>query len=516
MICDNTDQKKFLITASIATVLFYFPLVIGSYYYRDDFERLLSQKPGWSELGRPFADLLAYFLSADWQWLPDSSPFFLLVALFLTIISTCLSLKIRAIPFNATTAVLVVTYLFNPFLLSAFFYRFDCVIMAMGVACGLLGWAYYKKSKLKSALFCFISMGFYQSYINMFIVLIIMETLYAIYSGKPVYSTVKFAVKAFVFAALICIATYLFDKLFIRDYATVKSQFILFGSKSVWHYFAVMTENVFSRYFGFLSTTGKIFYSVAICLAFIQIQIHFYRHTNFDQPVLRATICSIVFLFMLPISLGVLYGIVGDSGVPPRVMPASIFFSVLIVFLLSRFITGFQQPELIEKIGTFANTKLIWVTLLLLLLCPLVFSYIVNSATRIQNDLNRFYLQRIATSLERYPADKPAVIIGGLGKSPFVAQTVERMRLVAITIPFANAWVISNQLKEFGYNNITNLSDTPKAHELVTQLCANRASPDITTPYYRIFDLGDYLFISLGKKNMCLGEYNDNNTPETK
>ena len=186
---------------------------------------------------------------------------------------------------------------------------------------------------------------------------------------------------------------------------------------------------------------------------------------------------------MLPISLGVLIGIVGDGVIPPRVMPASIFFSVLIVFLLSRFITVFQQPELIEKIGTVAHTKLIWVTLLVLLLCPLAFSYIVNSATRIQNDLNRFYLQRIATSLERYPADKPAVIIGGLGKSLFVAQTAERMRLVAIIIPFANAWEFSSRLKEFGYNNITNLSDKLKAHEFVTQIFANRASPNITTPY---------------------------------
>ena len=355
--------------------------------------------------------------------------------------------------------------------------------MAMGVACGLLGWAYYNQSKLKSALFCFVSMGLYQSYINMFIVLVIMEALNAIYSGKPVYSTVKFVIKALVFAALICIATYFFDKLFINEYVIGKSQFIFFGEKGVWNYFAVMMENVFSRYFGFLSTTGKILYSVAICLAFIQIQLHFYRHTNFDHPVLRATICSIAFLFMLTISLGVLIGIVGDGVIPPRVMPASIFFSVLIVFLLSRFITVFQQPELIEKIGTVAHTKLIWVTLLVLLLCPLAFSYIVNSATRIQNDLNRFYLQRIATSLESYPADKPAVIIGGLGKSLFVAQTAERMRLVAIIIPFANAWEFSSRLKEFGYNNITNLSDKLKAHEFVTQICANRASPNITTPY---------------------------------
>ena len=120
MICENTDQKKFYITATIATLLFYFPLILSNYYYRDDFERLVSQTPGWSEYGRPFADVLAFFLSADWQWMPDSSPFFLIIALCLTIVSACLCLKIRSIPFNAVTATLLVAYLFNPFLLAAY------------------------------------------------------------------------------------------------------------------------------------------------------------------------------------------------------------------------------------------------------------------------------------------------------------------------------------------------------------------------------------------------------------
>ncbi|WP_279090529.1 glucosyltransferase domain-containing protein [Bartonella apis] len=510
MICENTDQKKFYITATIATLLFYFPLILSNYYYRDDFERLVSQTPGWSEYGRPFADVLAFFLSADWQWMPDSSPFFLIIALCLTIVSACLCLKIRSIPFNAVTAALLVAYIFNPFLLAAYLYRFDCVIMAMGLTCSLLGWAYYKNSKIKSAIFCFISMGFYQSYINMFIILVLVETLFDIYRGRKISIAIRYFIKSVIFAALITVFFYFFDKIFIDEYAAVKGQFIFQSSKGAAHYIAVTTENVFSRYFGFLSTTGKILYGIAICVGFAQIQLHFYRDTHFDKPVLRAAICSIAFLFMLPISLGVLYGIVGDSGIPPRVMPQSIFFSVCVLFLLIQFATRLQKLENQRGALTFANTKATWGIIGFFLLFPLVFSYILNSAVRIQNDLNRYYLYRIATSLESFPPEKPIYILGGLGTSSYIKDTAERMRLIAVMIPHGSDWLLSSQLKEFGYNNIKMISNTRLAAQLVTELCNQNRLPDINTMNYRIFDLDEFLFISLGRKNMCLSDYNEN------
>lgn len=142
------------------------------------------------------------------------------------------------------------------------------------------------------------------------------------------------------------------------------------------------------------------------------------------------------------------------------------------------------------------------------LLFPLVFSYILNSAVRIQNELNRYYLYRLATSLEKYPPEKPAYILGGLGTSIYLKDTVQRMRLMAIMIPHGSDWLFSSQLKEFGYTNVTNLANTPKAHELVRQLCSTNKVPDIKTMNYRIFDLGDFLFISLGRKSMCLSDYN--------
>lgn len=507
MICKNTDQRNFLTTATIAALFFYFPLITGNFYYRDDFVRLVTQNPAWSEYGRPFADLLTFFLSADWQWMPDSSPFFLLVSLFLTITSACLSLKIRNVPFNATTAVLLVTYIFNPFLLSAFLYQFDCVIMAMALACSVFGWAYYRQSKLKSAVLCFLSMGFYQSYINMFIVLTLIEALYAIYNGEKISTAFKFFVKTLIFAAIISVVFYFFAKLFIYEDAAAKSQFIFTSAKGALKHLAVSTENVFSRYFGFLSLTGKILYGLAIFVAFIQIQLHFYKDTKFDRRVLRAAICSLALLLMLPISLGVLYGIVGDSLIPPRVMAQSIFFSISIVFLVLRFLTRFQQPELKTEPTIFSQTKLTWAIVGILLLCPLVFSYIVNSAIRIQNTLGQYYLQRLAISLERYPAEKPAFVLGNLGNSVFIKGTSERMRLVSLTVPHISGWLVAFQLKEFGYNNLTSLGDA-QGEEMVTRLCMINAIPDIKTSYYRIFDLGDHNFIWLGKKDMCTTDYN--------
>lgn len=508
MICENRDQKNFLITIVVAVLAFYFPLIIGNDYYRDDLFRVVRQQPGWAELGRPFADLFAYFISADWQVLPDSSPFFLLLALVIVVVSTYYTLQIRKFQFNATTAILVVTFLFNPFLLSCFLYRFDCVIMSAGVACGLLAWAYYPKSKLIAAIFCFIAMGFYQSYINIFISFIIIEALYDIYRGKELRSIGTFVVKALFIAFVTSVIFYLFDLLFLDEYAAGKSTLVFMSHAGIWRYWSVLLENAFSRYVGFLSTTGKVIYAVAIVLAFIEIQFRFYKDTAFHHPVIRAAITSIAFLFMLPLSLGVLFGIVGDSGVPPRLMVQSILFSVAIVFLLLRFLTRLQIPSFAPNLNEFAYTKITWVVIGYMLLCPLVFSYIANNAIHNQNKRDEYLIQRLASSLEKYPAEKPAYILGGFGTAPFVSGLTDDMRLLVHLIPHNSAWTLWLRLKEYGYDNIKWNVASFDVNNWVMKYCSNPIAADVDTPYFKIFDFKDYLFIWVGRRDMCQSEYN--------
>lgn len=506
---ENRDQSKFLITTIIAVCLFYFPLVIWNYYYRDDFGRVVTQDPGWAIYGRPFADLFAYLINVDFQRLTDSSPFFLLMALFLVVFSAYKALQIRQIPFNATTAILLVTYIFNPFLLSSFFYRFDCAIMAAGLACSVLSWAYFKKSKIISAVLCFVAMGFYQTYINMFLMLVFMEFLFDVYTGKDLTRVFKFLFSSLVLALSAVIFFYLFAQFFIGEYADAKSTFIFFADKGALHYIIVFIENAFSRFFGFLSPTGKVFYGLAILLAFIEIQLHFYKDTDFSHRIARAAIVSFSFLFMLPLSLGALFGIVGDGGIPPRVMAPSIFFSVAVVFLLLRFLTRLQKPSLIPNLLEFSGTRLTWGIVILLLLCPLVFSYIVNNAIRNQNHRDQYLLQSLATSLERYPINKSGYILGHFGTAPFVKKISDNMRLVALTIPHGSAWVIQDEIKEYGYYNIISLHDaSAKNREIVTQICVNHVLPDIKKNYYAIYDLSDFLFIWLGNNDVCTSEFN--------
>lgn len=514
MIWKNTDQKKFLITISTAVLLFYFPLIIRSDYYRDDLFRVVQQKPGWSALGRPFADLFAYILSANWQFLPDSSPFFLVSALLILIASTYRTIQLRNIPFNAITAVLVITFLFNPFLLSCFLYRFDCVIMSAGVACGLLAWGYYPESKLKAAILCFVAMGFYQSYINVFITLIIVEALYGIYCGNNLREIFNFFVKALLTAFVTAVVFYIFDKFFLDEYAAGKSTFIFMADNGAARYLAVIFENVYARYVGFLSTTGKVIYGVAILLAFIEIQLRFYKDTKFDNPIVRASITSIAFLFMLPLSLGVLLGVVGDGGIPPRLMVQSILFSVAIVYLLLRFLTRIQKPSFASNLDKFAYGKLTWGIIGYILLCPLVFSYIATNAISNQNKRDEYLIQRLATSLEKYPLDKPAYILGGFGTAPFVKLLTKDMRLLAHVIPHNSDWTLWLRLKKYGYDNIIWTATVIDVNQEVMKLCSSHLEPDVKHPYFKIYDLRDYLFIWVGNRDMCLTEYNT--PPKTK
>ena len=509
MIYKNADHKKFLIITTIAILVFYFPLIIWNDNYKDDYFRIVFNKPDWTILGRPFADILAYFLSVDWQFLPDSSPFFLLIALLIVIFSICYTLSVRNIPFNALTGVLLIAFIFNPFLLSAFLYRYDCLIMSASFAFSLFAWAYFHKSKTLSALFCFISMGFYQAYINIFIVLIILESLYYIYCGHRLKDVFIFLLKAFILTFVTVVVFYTFDKLFIGDYAKSKSSLIFMGKKSIGSYLSIIFENVYSRYFGFLSPTGKAIYIIAICVSLVELQLHFYKDTNFSHKVVRAAISSLFLLFMLPISLGVLLGIVGNGGIEPRLMVQSIFFSVIIVFLVSRFLTRLQDSSLILNYSKFAKTKLTWAIIGYMLLCPLVFSYIANSAIRSQNHQSTYLSQQLAMSLEKYPEDEPAYILGKFGNTAFIQNVVPRMRLIAHMVPDYADWTLWLSLKEYGHDKISFRGpELAETKNYVAALCNNRVQPDVRKKFYAIYDFGDHLFIWLGKKDICLTEYN--------
>ncbi|MHC5307327.1 glucosyltransferase domain-containing protein [Bartonella sp. LJL80] len=502
------NNQKFYITAILSILVFYFPLIISNDYYRDDYFRVVEQQPGWSPLGRPFADILAHIISADWQWLPDSSPLFLVVALVLIVTATCRALQVRKLPFNCTTATLLITFLFNPFLLASMLYRFDCVIMAAGLACGLMAWAYFPTAKIRAALFCFIAMGFYQSFINVFTTLMIIEVLYRLYRGDSLQESGRYLLKGLILAVVICVLYYLFAKLFIQKFAEQKSALVFMGDRNILYYYSVMLENVYSRYFGFLSSTGKSLYGLAILVGLLEIQLRFYKDAQFSHRFLRAAIVSFTFILILPLSLGVLYGVVGNGRIAPRLMASSIFFSVVIVFLTLRFSTRLQRSSLVLDLQRIATTRITWFIIILILICPLAFSYIANNAIRNQNKRDQYLVQQLATSLEKYPIDKPAFILGKFGVAPFVDTTSERMRLLRHMLPRVADWTLWLRLKQFGYDNVIWAETHIDVRKTVGQLCSTQMKPDTKRPYFSIYDIGDHLFIWVGRREMCLTEYN--------
>ena len=205
---------------------------------------------------------------------------------------------------------------------------------------------------------------------------------------------------------------------------------------------------------------------------------------------------------------------VGDGGIPPRLMVQSILFSVAIVYLLLRFLTRIQKPSFASNLDKFAYSKLTWGIIGYILLCPLVFSYIANNAISNQNKRDEYLIQRLATSLEKYPADKPAYILGGFGTAPFVKLLTKDMRMLAHVIPHNSDWTLWLRLKEYGYDNIIWTATVIDVNQEVMKLCSSHLEPDVKHPYFKIYDLRDYLFIWVGNRDMCLTEYNT--PPKTK
>ncbi|EJF88704.1 glucosyltransferase domain-containing protein [Bartonella tamiae] len=507
MIEQKTNYQKFLITATLACLIFYLPLILQNDYYRDDYFRIIDRYPGWTPFGRPFADIFAYFISADWQWLPDSSPFFLIISLCLVVFSTCYALKYREIPFNTLTAILLITFIFNPFFLSSLLYRFDCLIMSAGLACSLFGWAYFKTSKLRAVFFNFLAMGFYQSFINVFIILIIIETSYYIYKGDRLRTIFTFLFKGMIISFISMLLYYVIMKLFIIKDAETKATLIFFAKNNILSHYSIMLENVYSRYFGFLSTTGKFIYGLIFIIGLIEIQLRFYKDTHFSHALIRAALLSFGLILLLPLSLGMLYGIVGNERISPRMMAAAIFFSVALLFLLMRFLTRLQQTKAFDDIREVASTKLTWFCVSIALLYPLVFSYIINNAIRNQNIHDRYVVEQLANALENYPAEKSSYILGSFNTAPFVSDISEKMHLISHLLPRNADWTLWLRLKEYGFNNVIWAERHINVYKTVKYLCDENIQPEISRRFFKIYPLNNKLFIWLGKQPLCKSEY---------
>jgi hypothetical protein len=249
-------------------------------YYQDDLSRSLRGITGWSNDARPLTELLMRWLGGGTP-ISDISPLPLLLSVILLAYTLTLYVQKNLQPLLLQSAqvqsadlqldtpwdnltlsqcagiALCVGFpvIANPFLLSTFSYRFDCVTMILALCTAILPYAMPDtfarwKVFLASAFLCMVVLTTYQPCIGIYISLCFMELFFMILHGRVDWK--RLIVRAL--SLIVCIPPYyLVMRRFISEGSWQESAYQLSGSgslfSSILQNFSTLARFV-QRYFG--------------------------------------------------------------------------------------------------------------------------------------------------------------------------------------------------------------------------------------------------------------------------
>lgn len=179
------NYKEFNVTTLLLLIafsfFFFFPVIYGSGFYADDVYRINVSSEGfiWHNNGRLFATDIAQLYSNNKSLIIDVSP----LAWVLSIIIIGLSSKLIYCKLNKNfqeySLPLSIVFLLNPFLIQNLLYRFDNLGMFVGLFFVVLAFSLNdtRWGILVKTVLLLISLNFYQSFANLYIALVALESL---------------------------------------------------------------------------------------------------------------------------------------------------------------------------------------------------------------------------------------------------------------------------------------------------------------------------------------------------
>ena len=129
----KNEQIQLFLVFFMFSFLYFFSVVYSNSFYGDDFVRIYTGEFGWTGLGRPLAAVIAYFYSMNTAVIIDPSPLsYIISMLFLSASSYLIFIKFDQVS-NGNGKFFGILFIFNPFFISNFSYRFDGIGMSLGL-----------------------------------------------------------------------------------------------------------------------------------------------------------------------------------------------------------------------------------------------------------------------------------------------------------------------------------------------------------------------------------------------
>lgn len=185
-------EKKYTYIGIFALVLYCFPYLTSNIYYFDDIFRNSRAYSDWSNDGRPLADIFYYIFSFG-KLLPDvyPLPLFITIAIYYYIYFNLIN---KLVPHDSyTKPLLIVIMIANPFFISNLSFRYDSSFMVLSLAFAAAPFVLNnrKYSYLLSILFISSSLSLYQTAINVFASVAVIELYVSRDSGAKISNILR-------------------------------------------------------------------------------------------------------------------------------------------------------------------------------------------------------------------------------------------------------------------------------------------------------------------------------------
>lgn len=476
----NREGKSFSILISLS-LLFVFPLLSYGIYYRDDLDRAVTGYYGWSNSGRPLAELIIAIASSSGDQLLDIFPYTLIFSCVFLAFSCLLVKKLLdsyELPGSLMSCSLLI---FNPFILQNLAYRYDSLSMSLAFLLAILSYTYsHKNIKISTAIkiasgVCALSL--YQPCVNIYLGIMAIET--CVLAVKK-HTTVKFFIRKIIAKSLVFVAFYLVYMFTIaRIYANSNSRnsFITLNSAGVNELL-----NSFSRLNNLIGSYmhGAVIYYFIVTTLILAASIIFYITARKAPPIST--------LFKLLISFLIFY--ISLVGPTIALHDAPIF---------ARTIVSFSCLFVMFSIIFVQITKTLRFIALVAVIPSLAFSAQLSNALHEQREHEDYVINMISYDILNRHGIEQTLTVGTINFSKRAELIAKERPLVNGLLSRATEFLATFQLYNKGLPGVkVGYGIETKNKQILNKFKDEKISPFVSNSEYRIYEKNGVAVVELG------------------
>lgn len=460
---NNKQRFNFIL---FGVFFFILPVMLSNTLYFDDNSRVLTGRAYWDVDGRPFTDIVFYFLNSSFNTISNIQPLPLLLStlvLSLGIYYVTDKTVYKKTIFNILPFFALVC---NPFFLQNLSYQFDCIGMSLSMTFLLFSFFYTpdknkKYTYLYPVVFFFVSNCFYQPISNVFLTLFFSNIIIQFKNYRSLITETLYSAAVY----SIGIVSYYISSLYIFPVKVERGKII--SLQQLPESLTSSTQQLVKIVSPFLHDYLLIFIMLSVFLISMNYIYAIYNNYKKEESFkLFAGIITLISPIGLFLSLWGPFLFITELFFNPREFP-----SIGVFFLIS--LLSLKRIDVRQYIS---NTFILFFILALF-----SFSYIYGNTISNQRSYENSIYQNITNDIngkEDLALSKRIEIYGETGIAPKALNAYESHPFLYILAKPSYRWVQRYEVKALGLNQVsTNVSFDD--YKEWNNICKNHIKPEI-------------------------------------